>query len=177
MRELILGGARSGKSAYAEMRAAESGCVVHVVVTAQAGDNEMARRIALHRSRRPAVWSVTEAPQDLAGALTRICAEDRFVLVDCLTLWLSNLLMTLDERSDALPEVFTRERDALLDCLPALPGHIALVSNEVGWGIVPMGRLSRVFADETGRLHQAVAARCERVTLVAAGLPLALKQP
>ncbi|WP_026224739.1 bifunctional adenosylcobinamide kinase/adenosylcobinamide-phosphate guanylyltransferase [Methyloversatilis thermotolerans] len=176
MRELILGGARSGKSAYAEMRAAESGCAVRVVVTAQAGDEEMAQRIALHRGRRPAHWTVIEAPHDLAGALISACADDHFVLVDCLTLWLSNLLMSLDEHSPALPEVFVRERDRLLDCLPALPGHLALVSNEVGWGIVPMGRLSRVFADEAGRLHQAVAARCERVTLVAAGLPLALKQ-
>lgn len=178
MRELILGGARSGKSAYAERRAADSGLEVVMVVTAEAGDGEMAERIARHRANRPADWAVVEAPLDLAQALRDTAAPGRFLVVDCLTLWLSNLLMDLDEQRGApLPARFIRERTALLDTLPGLPGHIALVSNEVGWGVVPMGRLSRVFVDEAGRLHQAIAAACEQVTLVAAGLPLHLKQP
>lgn len=178
MRELILGGARSGKSAYAERRAADSGLEVVMVVTAEAGDGEMAERIARHRANRPADWTVVEAPLGLAQALRDTAAPDRFLVVDCLTLWLSNLLMDLDEqRSAPLPERFVHERNALLETLPGLPGRIALVSNEVGWGVVPMGRLSRVFVDEAGRLHQAIAGVCEQVTLVAAGLPLHFKQP
>jgi adenosylcobinamide kinase/adenosylcobinamide-phosphate guanylyltransferase len=176
--ELILGGARSGKSAYAEAQAAESGLAVTVVVTAHAGDGEMAARIERHRAQRPAHWPVIEAPLHLAAALREAAAADRFIVVDCLTLWLSNLLMEMDDAAGAaLPEIFVRERAALLDTLPALPGRIALVSNEVGSGVVPMGRLSRVFVDEAGRLHQALARLCPRVTLVTAGLPLPLKRP
>ncbi|MBU0602903.1 MAG: bifunctional adenosylcobinamide kinase/adenosylcobinamide-phosphate guanylyltransferase [Gammaproteobacteria bacterium] len=176
MRELITGGARSGKSAHAEARAADSGLEVVMVVTAHAGDAEMADRIARHRAARPAHWQIIEAPVGLADALLEHAAEGRFIVVDCLTLWLSNLLMALDEAPGTdLPATFVRERAALLDALPRLPGRIALVSNEVGWGIVPMGRLSRVFVDEAGRLNQAVARACQRVTLVAAGLPLTLK--
>lgn len=176
MRELITGGARSGKSAHAEARAADSGLEVVMVVTAHAGDAEMADRIARHRAARPAHWQVVEAPVRLADALLEHAAEGRFIVVDCLTLWLSNLLMELDDTAGAdLPPTFLRERTALLDVLPGLPGRIALVSNEIGWGVVPMGRLSRVFVDEAGRLNQAVAHTCERVTLVAAGLPLSLK--
>lgn len=176
--ELILGGARSGKSAYAEAQAAESGLTVTMVVTAHAGDGEMAARIERHRANRPAHWPVVEAPLHLAAALREAAAEDRFIVVDCLTLWLSNLLMDMDDAPGAaLPGLFARERAALLDALPALPGRIALVSNEVGSGVVPMGRLSRVFVDEAGRLHQALARLCPRVTLVTAGLPLALKRP
>jgi adenosylcobinamide kinase/adenosylcobinamide-phosphate guanylyltransferase len=176
--ELILGGARSGKSAYAEAQAAESGLAVTMVVTAQAGDGEMAARIERHRATRPAHWPVVEAPLHLAAALREAAAEDRFIVVDCLTLWLSNLLMDMDDAPGApLPGLFMRERAALVDTLPMLPGRIALVSNEVGSGVVPMGRLSRVFVDEAGRLHQALARLCARVTLVTAGLPLALKRP
>ena len=177
MRELIIGGARSGKSAHAEALAVDSGLEVLVVVTAQAGDDEMAARIARHRAARPAHWTVIDAPLDLAGALRMHAAPGRFIVVDCLTLWLSNLLLALDESAiDTLPEAFIRGRTDLLAALPELPGRITLVSNEVGWGIVPMGRLSRVFVDEAGRLNQAVARVCERVTLVAAGLPLPLKR-
>ena len=166
MIELILGGARSGKSALAEQRAAESGLAVTYIATAQAGDEEMARRIAHHRSRRPARWLTVEEPQHLAAALQTHAAPDRCLLVDCLTLWLSNLL---------LGPGLEPERGALLDCLPGLPGHVVLVSNEVGWGIVPINELARRFADEQGRLNQAVAAVSDCVTLVAAGLPLELK--
>lgn len=169
MRELILGGVRSGKSALAEQRAIESGLPVTYIATATAGDAEMAARIAHHQQQRPAEWQVVEEPLSLASVLQTHAAADHCILVDCLTLWLTNLLLA-DELS-----LFEQERDALLELLPSLPGHTILVSNEVGLGIVPLGELSRRFADEAGRLHQQLAARCERVTFVAAGLPLTLK--
>lgn len=169
MRSLILGGARSGKSALAERIAADTGLEVVYVATAQALDAEMAARIAHHHAQRPAHWHSVEEPLALADALRAHARADRCVLVDCLTLWLSNLL------GDADGERYARERQALLDVLPDLPGSIVLVSNEVGLGIVPLGELSRRFVDDAGRLHQALAAVCERVLFVAAGLPLALK--
>lgn len=169
MLSLIIGGARSGKSALAERLAHATGKPVTYVATAQARDAEMAARIAHHRARRPSTWTCVEEPIALAAALRAHAAADRCVLVDCLTLWLSNLL----EAPDA--DGFGREREALLRALPGLPGDVILVSNEVGMGIVPMGALARRFVDESGRLHQALAAVCERVVFVAAGLPLALK--
>ena len=169
MHTLILGGARSGKSALAERLAGDCGLAVTYVATAQAGDGEMAARIDHHRARRPAHWACVEEPLALAAVLREHAAADRCLLVDCLTLWLSNLL------ADADPQRLQRECEALLDLLPTLPGRVLLVSNEVGLGVVPMDELSRRFVDEAGRLHQALAARCERVLFVAAGLPLALK--
>jgi adenosylcobinamide kinase/adenosylcobinamide-phosphate guanylyltransferase len=139
------------------------------IATAQPRDGEMADRIAHHRARRPADWACVEEPLALADALRRHARADRCVLVDCLTLWLSNLL------GEADAPCFERERSALLDTLPQLPGEVLLVSNEVGMGVVPMGELSRRFVDEAGRLHQALAAACDRVIFVAAGLPLTLK--
>ncbi len=168
MRELVLGGMKSGKSLYAESQAQASGAEVVYVATARAGDGEMAERIAAHRARRPSHWRTVEAGDDLAGVLRACAADDRCVLVDCLTLWLTALV----ER----PESWRRARQDLLTALPGLAGRIVLVSNEVGQGVVPLGELSRRFVDEAGRLHQAVAARCERVTLVTAGLPLTLKE-
>ncbi|MBX3713482.1 MAG: bifunctional adenosylcobinamide kinase/adenosylcobinamide-phosphate guanylyltransferase [Lysobacter sp.] len=169
MRTLILGGARSGKSALAERLATDGGREVVYVATAQAHDDEMHDRIAHHRERRPAHWRSVEEPLALADVLRRHAREDRCLLVDCLTLWLSNLLI------DPEPARFERERAAVLDLLPGLPGDVLLVSNEVGFGIVPMGALSRRFVDEAGRLHQAIATQCERVLFVTAGLPIALK--
>jgi adenosylcobinamide kinase/adenosylcobinamide-phosphate guanylyltransferase len=169
MHTLILGGARSGKSALAERLALDSGHGVVYIATAQPRDGEMADRIAHHRARRPADWACVEEPLALADALRRHARADRCVLVDCLTLWLSNLL------GEADAPCFERERSALLDTLPQLPGEVLLVSNEVGMGVVPMGELSRRFVDEAGRLHQALAAACDRVIFVAAGLPLTLK--
>jgi len=168
MIELIIGGARSGKSALAERRAAESGLAVCYVATGQAGDGEMTARIAHHRARRPAHWLTVEEPLALAEALSKEAAPERCLIVDCLTLWLTNLLLGpgLDD-----------ERARLLDVLPSLPGRVILVSNEVGWGIVPINELARRFADEQGRLNQQVAVVADRVTLVAAGLPLELKPP
>jgi adenosylcobinamide kinase / adenosylcobinamide-phosphate guanylyltransferase len=181
MRELVIGGARSGKSALAERRATESGLRVVYVATAEVRDAEMARRIEHHRERRPADWGLVEAPLQLAAALERHAAADTCLVVDCLTLWLSNLLFAgaaarQAEAGEAIDcPLFAGETGALIETLPRLPGRILLVSNEVGWGIVPMHPVSRCFADEQGRLNQRVASVCERVTLVAAGLPLALK--
>ena len=181
MRELIIGGARSGKSTLAEKRAVDSGLHVIYIATAQALDGEMERRIALHRARRPAHWGLVEAPLDLAATLRQNAAPGVCLLVDCLTLWLSNLLFAgaaarQAEAGEAVDcALFSGEVQALIETLPSLPGRIVMVSNEVGWGLVPMAAVSRLFADEQGRLNQRVAAVCDQVTLVAAGLPLALK--
>ena len=179
-RTLILGGARSGKSAYAESLAIASGREVVYIATARAGDGEMALRIAHHRQQRPAIWTTVEEPLALGDALLEWGTPERLILVDCLTLWLSNLLF-----SDAqdFPEVgritppacFQIQRELFLQALETVTSDIVLVSNEVGMGVVPLSAVTRWFADEAGRLNQAVAARCERAVLVAAGLPLALK--
>jgi adenosylcobinamide kinase/adenosylcobinamide-phosphate guanylyltransferase len=169
MRELILGGARSGKSALAVRLARSSGLAVTVVATATAGDAEMAERIARHRAARPPAWRVVEEPIALAATLRAECTADRLVIVDCLTLWLSNLLL-----AEAPLE---SERAGFLDALPGLPGRILLVANEVGLGIVPENALARRFRDEAGALNQALALLCDRVTLVTAGLPIVLKGP
>jgi adenosylcobinamide kinase/adenosylcobinamide-phosphate guanylyltransferase len=168
MQSLILGGARSGKSALAERLAQNFEEVVYIA-TAQPGDAEMAQRIAEHRVRRPVHWRSVEQPITLAASLAEHAREGRCLLVDCLTLWLSNLLLSEDTQALA------RERAALLAVLPNLPGELLLVSNEVGQGVVPLGELSRRFVDQAGWLHQALASQCQRVILVTAGLPLALK--
>jgi len=168
MRTRILGGARSGKSALAERLAATHDAVLYVA-TAAAGDDEMAARILHHRARRPAHWRLCEAPLQLADTLRREAHAARCVLVDCLTLWLSNLLCRDDEA------LFATERAALLAAVGDIPGELILVSNEVGQGVVPLGALTRRFVDEAGRLHQDLAARCERVVFTVAGLPQLLK--
>jgi adenosylcobinamide kinase/adenosylcobinamide-phosphate guanylyltransferase len=183
MKQLILGGARSGKSLLAERRAAASGQRVVYLATAEARDGEMLHRIAHHRARRPLEWECVEETLHLADRLHQLATPDTCLLVDCLTLWLSNLLFA--GRAAAQAEagetidcpLFAAETSALLETLPRLPGQIILVSNEVGWGIVPMHPVSRLFADEQGRLNQRVATVCDQVTLVAAGLPLELKSP
>lgn len=178
-RELILGGARSGKSRLAEQQASASGMAVHVIVTAEALDEEMSARIARHQADRPAGWTVLEAPRALAAVLEATAAPDRCVVVDCLTLWLANLLdgaETLPPGAGAeLLPAFARERAALLELIPRLPGRVIFVANEVGLGLVPETPLGRLFRDEAGRLNQAVAALADRVVFVAAGLPLVLK--
>lgn len=168
MKEFILGGARSGKSAFAQRQAQASGLNVIYLATAQAFDAEMVERIARHRAERPEDWGLVEEPLALAASLRSHAAPDRCLLVDCLTLWLSNLLAAGDDRLSA-------EISDLLETLPTLPGHVLLVSNEVGQGIVPANPLARRFRDEAGWLHQAIARCCNRTTFVIAGLPLTLK--
>ena len=179
---LVLGGARSGKSAYAEALAARTGREVVYIATARTGhdDSEMAQRIAHHRASRPAHWSTVEEPLHLGAAIAHWRAPTRVVLVDCLTLWLSNLLFAQagpfpDSGTITLPALFHQERRTLLEALARPGGDVILVSNEVGMGIVPMGAVSRAFVDEQGRLNQAVAAACNRALFIAAGLPLVLK--
>lgn len=162
---LVLGGARSGKSAYAE-NLLNDGPALYLA-TGQAFDDEMAERIRLHRDRRGPHWHTMEEPLELAASLDRALDPTRPVLVDCLTLWISNLMHAgrdVDTETGALCEVLARPR-----------GPVVLVSNEVGLGLVPDNRLAREFRDHQGRVNQRVAHICRRVVFVAAGLPLFLK--
>lgn len=177
---LVLGGARSGKSKYAETLAANTGKEVIYIATAQPGDEEMRARIALHRRRRPDTWVTVDAPLALAEAILAWRSPSRVVLVDCLTVWLSNLLFS-DGR--AYPEVgaldlplrLHAERASLLEVLSHPQGDLVFVANEVGLSVVPMGAISRAFVDQAGWLNQEVAARCDHVVMTVAGLPLVLK--
>jgi adenosylcobinamide kinase/adenosylcobinamide-phosphate guanylyltransferase len=164
---LVLGGARSGKSALAERIVTESGLARVYVATAEAGDAEMAERIAHHRARRGDGWRTVEEPERLETVLGAEAGPDRAILVDCLTLWLSNLMHSaadIEHRTQSLREL-----------APKLPGLVVCVSNEVGLGLVPETPLGRRFRDAQGRLNQAVAAVADRVLFVAAGLPITLK--
>lgn len=164
----VLGGARSGKSAFCERLVAETGLERIYVATGQAFDQEMKERIARHRQDRGESWETVEEPVDLVGALECHASPDRAVLVDCLTLWLSNLLL-----AEADVE---REVGRLVDRLAiGFDAPIFLVSNEVGLGIVPENAMARAFRDHAGRLHQAIAAVADTVYFVSAGLPLRLK--
>jgi adenosylcobinamide kinase/adenosylcobinamide-phosphate guanylyltransferase len=166
---LVLGGARSGKTSYAlseALKAAGANWVPIMIATAQALDDEMTARIARHRDDRGEAWRTVEAPLDLAVALAALTA-DEVAVVDCLTLWLSNLMMA--ERDIAA------EAQGLEDAVRACPAKLWLVSNEVGGGITPDNALARRFRDEAGLLHQRLARVCEAVVLVTAGLPLSLK--
>ena len=164
---LVLGGARSGKSRHAEALATHGGLARVYVATGRAWDDEMRERIARHRADRGDAWTTVEAPVDLLATLREHAAEGRAVLVDCLTLWVTNLMMAeMDVDGEAR---------ALASGLPPLDGRIVLVSNEVGMGIVPDNAMARAFRDHAGRLHQSIGAVADEVYLVAAGLPLKLK--
>lgn len=160
---LVLGGARSGKSAYAERLVQSFGRPKIYIATAQAFDDEMRARIDAHRIARGQGWETHEAPLELAACLLS-CPSDASVLVDCMTLWLSNQMLAENDPEQALEAV-----------LPALRAPMVLVSNELGLGIVPETRLGRDFRDAHGRMNQKLAAQADRVIFVAAGLPLALK--
>lgn len=191
MHELILGGQRSGKSRCAEQRAAawladstrsamgdETPRSAVLLATARTGDDEMRLRIAHHRLERaervPRLES-EEVPIELAEALFRHSAPGRLVVVDCLTLWLTNLLMPLD--GEALDDIeWDTAREALGDAISDASGPLLLVSNEIGLGLSPLSREARNFVDQLGRLHQAVAARCTRVTFMVAGIEVPVKR-
>jgi len=164
---LVLGGARSGKSRYAEQLIEDAARSGTYCATAEAGDAEMAERIAAHRARRGPFWRTVEAPLALAAAIAAHAEPERPILVDCLTLWLSNLLLA-GKRAD-------EEAGVLCSALREAAGTVVLVSNEVGMGLVPETSLGRTFRDAAGRLNQDVAALADRVVFVAAGLPLVLK--
>ncbi len=167
---LILGGARSGKSVHAEGLARATGLQRIYIATAQAYDDEMRERIAKHRTDRAGDgWRTIEEPMELAAVILREARPDTVLLIDCLTLWLSNIVLT---------ECDVRKAQAgLLEVLRGASGPVILVSNEVGMGIVPETPLGRLFRDAQGWLNQAVAAEVPHVVFVAAGLPLTLKQP
>ena len=163
---LVLGGARSGKSRYAQQRIEACSGRLAYIATAQAFDAEMAERIAMHRAQRGEDWVTVEAPFDLCAALAGAKPEE-VVLVDCLTLWLTNHLLAEHD--------LEAEYDKLLPALQNCPAPVICVTNEVGWGIVPMDALSRRFRDEQGRLNQRVAAVADLALAVICGLPMALK--
>jgi adenosylcobinamide kinase/adenosylcobinamide-phosphate guanylyltransferase len=164
----VLGGARSGKSRYAERLVESAAPAGTYCATAEAGDAEMAARIAAHRARRGAFWRTVEAPLALAPVIASEPKPERPLLIDCLTLWLSNLLLagrTVEE-----------ETASLCGALQLAAGPVVLVANEVGMGLVPETPLGRRFRDAAGRLNQDVAAVADRVVFVTAGLPLMLKE-
>ena len=166
---LVLGGARSGKTAWAQTRAeslSESGRSLTMIATAQAFDDEMADRIARHRADRDARWRTVEAPLDLVAALSALTSDD-VAVVDCLTLWLSNEMAADADIGAACLALTTAAR--------ACPADLILVSNEVGWGIVPDNALARRFRDDAGRLHQQLARVADEAVLIVAGLPFWLK--
>lgn len=164
---LVIGGARSGKSRYAEELLGTHGGACVYIATAEARDGEMATRIEAHRARRGARWRTVEQPLDLVAALRTNCTKNSGVVVDCLTLWLANLM--------AASRDIAEETGLLVGALFGLEGRAVLVSNEVGQGIVPENALAREFRDHAGRLNQAVAAVVDDVVLMTAGLPLRLK--
>lgn len=164
---LVFGGARSGKSRFAEGLLRQSGLDAHYIATAEALDGEMSTRIAHHRASRPAEWTTHEEPLDLPGKLLDVARPGRAVLVDCLTLWLTNLMMAGRDIAAAF--------DELAAVCPALKGQVVFVANEVGLGIVPEHRMSRDFRDDAGLLNQRIAALADEVHFIAAGLSLRMK--
>jgi len=168
---LILGGARSGKSSFAERLiekiSTEKGTKKVYVATATAGDDEMSDRIQRHKNQRDDQWQLNEEPIELASLLRQVTSE-HCVLIDCLTLWLSNCLHK---------GCWTEQRAELLSALQTCQADVVMVSNEVGSGIIPMGELSRQFTDESGWLHQDLAQQCSHVSLIVAGLESTLKTP
>jgi adenosylcobinamide kinase / adenosylcobinamide-phosphate guanylyltransferase len=175
---LILGGARSGKSVYAEKLAADSGLPVTYIATAQIYDDEFKARVQHHKDRRPKDWQIIETPHHLAHTLQANVhkgsgASKNCIIIDCLTLWLAQCICPECAPPEGVD--WQNERAKFLAILPKLQGEIILVSNEVGMGIVPLGEINRQFQDEQGRLNQAVAAIADEVVFMAAGLPLKLK--
>ncbi|MDO6777214.1 bifunctional adenosylcobinamide kinase/adenosylcobinamide-phosphate guanylyltransferase [Shewanella sp. 10N.286.52.C2] len=177
MKQLIIGGARSGKSKMAQNYASQwqsntQGEVI-VIVTAQNKDGAMAKRIAHHQANRPPHWQTVESHLALASTLQRHSQADNLIMVDCLTLWLSNVLLHDAEQSTNQYPVMKRQ---LIDTIKALSGEIVLIGNEVGQGVVPMGALCREFVDQSGWLHQSIAECVDKVTVSIAGLPMVIKE-
>ena len=175
MLELILGGARSGKSRYAEQCVMQNQQETLLIATATADDSEMAQRIALHQQNRMDGITVIEEPIRLAKVLLdNVKDKNKAIIVDCLTLWVSNLLLEHEEKLESADEFI-----ALMDCLEVLAStessNVYIVSNEVGMGIIPLGHLNRLYCDAIGRLHQIIAKHAQRVTLMVAGLPHSIK--
>ena len=172
---LVLGGVRAGKSSYAQ-RLASDGRRVLVVATAEAGDAEMAERIAAHQASRPTEWDTLEEPVDLVEALAPVLHRYDTVLLDCLTLWVSNLLLRVDDPWTARDDAVAQAR-ALLDLQARSDAAWIVVSNETGLGVIPPTPLGRAFEDALGRVNQLVAAQADHVCFMVAGLPLTVKGP
>ncbi|MGF6570783.1 adenosylcobinamide kinase/adenosylcobinamide-phosphate guanylyltransferase [Paraburkholderia sp. GAS333] len=171
----VLGGARSGKSVHAEQLAAASALpVTYIATAAVVGDAEFSARIAHHRERRPAHWRLVEAGVDLADAVTQNDAPGQCILIDCLTLWLANVLCPPEGETAPLDQYHARVA-ALETALVGAQGKVIVVSNEIGLGVVPMGAATRLYVDELGRLNQRIAALSTTATMMVAGLPLTLK--
>lgn len=167
---LVLGGARSGKSRYAEELAAKTKQHVVYVATAKIKDEAIAKRVSAHQHDRPADWVTVESPLALGAVLEQYAKSNTTVLVDCLTMWVTNLLCEQDA-----PLALADQNTALFSALTSIDGEVIFVSNEVGMGIIPMGELTRDYVDIAGRLHQDIAALAGKVVLVVAGLPMVLK--
>lgn len=181
--ELVLGGARSGKSRFAEQRVLslcelgghdQSVITKHYLATSEPLDEEMQRRIAHHQQQRGDGWTEWEVPLELSAELITFSNCD-VVLVECLTLWLNNVIYYAQQSGGDVEQEIERAIASLVESLERCEAHIVLVSNEVGLGVVPLGEVSRLFVDNAGRMNQRVAAIAQQVTLVAAGLPLVLK--
>ena len=173
IKTLILGGARSGKSGYAENIAIESGKTLIYIATAKALDEETQQRVAHHKKHRSGLgWKTIEEPLALAACLKKWAKPDSIILVDCLTMWITNLLSENEINEEAR---LYKEIEALLACINTLPCDVIFVSNEVSMGIIPMGELTRKYVDEAGRLHQQLAQKVDNVTLMVAGLPHKIK--
>lgn len=171
----ITGGARCGKSVFAEKLALEFGTPLCYLATAQALDNEMEDRVKLHRGRRGEQWHTLEEPLDLPRALKECDGRYQAVLVDCITLWLSNLLFEYERQEADIEERIMADVRQLADSLQEMTTPVILVSNEVGMGIVPENRLARLYRDIAGKANQLLAAAADEVHLVVSGIPLQLK--
>lgn len=173
---LILGGARSGKSSYAEKLAVELGPHVLYIATAEIGDEEMAQRIAAHRLARPPAWLTLEAPRNVGAALGQVDYQPDVLLLDCLTLLVSNIVLALESEPQEMIEAAVQtEIEILLAARDRFDAPLIVVSNEVGLGLVPEYPLGRVYRDVLGRANQYLARQADRVLFMAAGLPLVIK--
>ena len=167
---LVLGGARSGKSAYAEKLAAQTMQKVVYVATAKVRDKAIEERVTLHQQSRPSEWLTVECPLDLGAVLQEHASKGNTVLVDCLTMWVTNMLCEEDSK-----KVLAEQKQSFFESLGTVKGNVVFVSNEVGMGIIPMGEITRDYVDIAGRLHQDIATLADKVLLIVAGLPMVLK--
>lgn len=179
MKQLVLGGVRSGKSLHAEKIAATQGKPVIYIATAQNTDPDMQRRIAIHQLRRPSDWQLVEEPITLSTRLNELASENHCILVDCLTLWLNNVTFSgHDSKQKKQADTATRITELcieLVNCVEQLSGDIILVSSEIGLGVIPENTLARDYCDHLGELNQALASVCDRVIFCVAGIPQVLK--
>jgi len=174
---LLTGGARSGKSQLAQELAAKAGGTVLFVATAEPGDDEMVRRIEMHRRSRPKEWRTLEVTTNIGTQITKNIGSEKTVIIDCITLLVTNILMEYDENTDAaaVERAVTEEINQLLNCVSRSRADFIIVTNEVGLGIVPGDRLSRLYRDLLGKANQILAQSVDEVYLLVAGIPLQVK--